>query len=78
MVRIDGPAFDQAVTAIVEAIKTAKSKCRHKLVSHLQCFDVWWIGVKPRQTSHIFNDKIRRYLDLRNMPKFYMNPDYLP
>jgi len=78
MVRIDGPAFDQAVQTIVETIKIAKSKSRHQLVSHLACCDVWWIGVKPRQTSHIFNDRIRRFLDLRNMPKFYMNTEYLP
>ena len=76
MVSIESEAFKQAVHLVAKAIVTAKQN--HKLVTHLKCCDIIWIGVPPKMSTHCFNDKFRKYMDLRNIPKAYYNPQFLP
>ena len=76
MVSVQSTAFKQAVHLVAKAIVTAKND--HRLVTYLQCCDIFWIGVHPKMTTHCFNDKFRKYMDLRNIPKACYNPDFLP
>lgn len=76
MVSIQSTAFKQAVHLVTNAI--LKAKQNHQMVAHLQCCDIFWIGKPPKCSTHCFNDTFRRYMDLRNIPKAYYNPQFLP
>ena len=76
MVSVESDAFKEAVRLITYCVMKAKDE--HVSVCHADCCNIIWIGKPPRVTTHNFNEKVRKYLDLRNVPNFYYKPDYLP
>lgn len=76
MVPVHSNMFKEAVDLVTEKILNTKdSKC---LVAHLKCCDIFWIGPRPRQTTHIFNEKFRKLFDQRNRNKYKYDPHFLP
>ena len=75
-VPVDSPMFKHAISIVKMSILEAKVK--KEVATHVLCCDLFWLGQTPRQTTHIFNEKFRRIFDMRNLPKGFFNPKFLP
>ena len=75
-VPVDSPMFKHAISIVKMSILEAKVK--KEVATHVLCCDLFWLGQTPRQTTHIFNEKFRRIIDMRNLPKGFFNPKFLP
>lgn len=76
MVPVDSDSFKWAAKLTTGRIIRAK---RRKLgVMHLECCNIIWIGVKPRQCTHVVNDKLRKQLDMRAQVENRYKPTFIP
>lgn len=76
VVPVDSDSFRWAVKLTTGQIVKAKRKKQG--VIHLECCNIIWIGVKPRQCTHIVNDKLRKQLDIRAQVEKRYNPTFIP
>ena len=76
MVPVDSDAFRWAVKLTTGQI--VKVKQRKQTVIHLECCNIIWIGVKPRQCIHQVNSKLRAQLDTRAQVEKRYNPTFIP
>ena len=76
MVRVDSVAFRWACQMVTGKILKAKHKKMG--VIHFECCNIIWIGSKPRQCTHLVNEKLRSQFDTRALIEKRYNPTYIP
>lgn len=76
MLPVDSDAFRWAVKLFTGQVVTAKHN--KKGVTHFECCNLVWIGVKPRQCVHTINEHLRKQLDVRAQALSKYNPTFVP
>lgn len=76
IVPVDSDAFRWATKLTTGQIIRAKR--RKQGVIHFECCNIIWIGVKPRQCTHIINERIRKQLDIRAQVEKRYCPTFIP
>ena len=80
MVSIESDAFKESVRIVSDLVKVAKDPDAelNQVVLHFQCCNIIWIGKRPRVNNHVVNDKFKKLIHLKNVPKAFYNPHFLP